>query len=48
MHILLRRFLLTLSGVFVWIKALAGGRGDAEAAPKPDAHPKAGDPPPGA
>ena len=26
--IVLRRFLLTLSAIAVWVKALAGGRGD--------------------
>ena len=33
---LLRRFLLTLSGIFVWAKALAGGSADEQTRPTPE------------
>jgi len=33
---LLRRFLLTLSGIVVWAKALAGGRGDEQTRSMPE------------
>ena len=36
LKVMLRRCLMTLGGVFVWAKALAGGRADAETEPMPE------------
>jgi hypothetical protein len=40
LKVMLRRCLMTLGGIFVWAKALAGGRADGEPQSMPDSEKK--------
>jgi hypothetical protein len=43
LKVMLRRCLMTLGGIFVWAKALAGGRADGETQSMPETDQKAAD-----